>query len=250
MKKLLIFFMVLPVVFLAYGQDKSETHMYETIYLTPKLDAVNTLAENMANHNKKYHGEGEHAAFVQNVVAGKRSGQLVWVMGPGTFAQLDSRPGEGGHDEDWSNNVMPYLEKMSNIEYWRRSDQYYVPEGYNAQKIRIRFYKVRRGDGGDFVDHYGKLVQVFREKKYNRQLSIFQNTFPTANGRNMASVSSFQNWGELDQGLPVAEDFESIHGEGSWDKWLVRLRELTEWSDQEVRELMPAMSGTQVADVD
>ena len=145
---------------------------------------------------------------------------------------------------------MPHLVKMSNIEYWRRSNQYYVPEGYNADKIRIRFYKVKRGHGADFVEHYGKLVQVFKEKNYDRQLSIFRNTFPSASGRNMASVSSFQKWGELDEGLSVGKDFDSIHGEGSWDRWLVRLRDLTEWSDQEVRQLIPEMSGTLVADVD
>ncbi|MDH3711534.1 MAG: hypothetical protein OER04_16705 [Cyclobacteriaceae bacterium] len=250
MKKLLSIMVLFPMAFLVYGQDHQETHMYESIYLTPKLDAISKLSENMAAHNKKYHGEGDHAAFVQNVVAGKRSGQMVWVMGPGTYAHLDSRPAEGGHDEDWANNVLPYLEKMSNIEYWRRTSQYYVPEGYDADKIRIRFYKVKRGQNEDFVAHYGKLVQVFNEKKYDRQLSIFQSTFPSATGRNMASVTSFDNWADLDKGLPVGKDFDSIHGEGSWAKWLQELQDLTEWSDQEVRELMPEMSGTLVVDVD
>jgi len=245
MKHSISILIIVMFMTVAYAQDQPETYMYETIYLTPDLEDLAKLQETMAAHNKKYHGPGDHAAFVQRVVAGKRTGDLVWVMGPGKFAHLDSRPAEGGHDEDWANNVLPNLEEMSVAEYWRRdATSYYVPEGYTPGKIRVRFYKVKRGEGSNLAEHYSKLIQVFREKNYNRALSIYHNTFPTAHGRNIASVSSFNNWAELDEGIPIENDFNSIHGEGSWGKWLEGLRELTEWSDQEVRELMPGLSGT------
>jgi hypothetical protein len=244
MKKLIISIFAITLVIAVQAQDQEGTYMYESIYLTPKLDALSTLNANMTAHNKKYHGEGAHAAFVQNVLTGRKTGDMVWVMGPGPFANLDNRPAEGGHDEDWANNVIPHLEDISQSEYWRRDpQQFYTPENNTADKIRIRFYKVKRGQNAAFAEHYGKIIQVFREKKYDVALSLYWNTFPTGNGRNMASVSSITNWADLDEGLPVGTDFNEIHGEGSWDKWIDKLYELTEWTDQEVRQNMPAMSG-------
>jgi len=246
MKKLINFIFAIALVIAAQAQEQNETFMYESIYLTPKFDAIGKLNENMAVHNKKYHGEGIHSAFVQAVLTGRRSGDLVWVMGPGTFANLDSRPAEGGHDDDWNNNIMPYLQDISQTEYWRRDANYYAAENGNAEKIRIRFYKVKRSQNEAFVEHYGKIIQVFKDKKYDRGLSLYTNTFPTRNGRNMASVSGINNWAQLDEGLPIVTDFNEIHGEGSWAKWLDKLYELTEWTDQEVRQLIPTLSGVSV----
>ena len=247
MKKSITFILAFALVIALQAQDQPETHMYETIYLTPKLDAVGKLSENMSAHNKKYHGEGIHAAFVQNVLTGRRTGDMVWVTGPGPFASLDTRPAEGGHDEDWRDNVMPYLQDVSQSEYWRRDAvQYYSPEDNAADKIRIRFHKVKRGQGAAFAEHIGKIIQVFRDKNYNVGLSLYWNTFPTGNGRNMSTVSTITNWADLDSGLPVGSDFNEIHGEGSWDKWLEKLYDLTEWTDQEVRQNIPALSGVAV----
>ena len=245
MKRLFFTVLAISIIATLQAQDDAGAHVYETIYLTPKLESTGKLNENLATHNKKYHGEGLHSAGVHAVITGRRAGDLIWIMGPGPYSNLDSRPAEGGHDDDWANTIQPYLKDASQTEYWRRdAKHWYAPENYSADKISIRFYKVKRGQSGAFVEHYGKLIQVFREKKYDRQLSMYWNTFSTAYGRNMASVSSFNNWGDLDQGLPVGKDFNSIHGEGSWAKWLEKLRELTEWTDQEVRQVIPELSGT------
>ncbi len=242
MKKLIISILLMSPVLMVQAQE--ENLVWESIYLTPKLDAISKLNTNMTAHNRKYHGEGAHVAYVQRVITGRKSGDLVWLMGPGPFANLDTRPSEGGHDEDWSANVLPHLTNVSQSEYWRMvSDMNYQPEGENAINVRIRFYKVKRGQNAAFLEHYAKIMQVFKEKKYDRALTIYSNVFPTAYGRNMASVSTFNKWADLDSGLPIGQDFNEIHGEGSWAKWLVTLQELTEWSDQEVRQNMPALSG-------
>ena len=245
MKKLILTVLAIFLIVTLQAQDQPETVMFETMYLTPKLDAISTLEKNMSAHNKKYHGEGLHSAFVQTVLTGRRTGDMLWVMGPGPFASLDTRPAEGGHDEDWSNNILPYLTDLSQAEYWRRdSKQYYSPENSTADKIVFRYYKVKRGQRAALAEHYGKLIQVFKEKKYNRMLSIYWNSFPSRGGRNLVSVSSFNNWADLDSGLPVGKDFNEIHGEGSWAKWLQEVTDLTDWMDMEVRQNMPALSGT------
>ena len=34
------------------------------------------------------------------------------------YKHNDTRPGEGAHDADWRDNVMPYIKKVQTIEYW------------------------------------------------------------------------------------------------------------------------------------
>ena len=244
MKRLFLTLTAIFIIVALQAQDQSETIMYESIYLSPKLDALSTLNKNMTAHNKKYHGEGKHQAFVQTVVTGRRSGDLVWLMGPGTFANLDSRPAEGGHDEDWANNVMSNLEEVSRSEYWELDQQAsYTPENSTNSKMVIRFRRTKNGERAAVAKHYAKLTDLFREKKYSNGLSVYISKFPTGNGRNMASVFTFANWAEMDENLPVGKDFDEKYGAGSWAKWSQDMAELTEWVDMEVRENLPAMSG-------
>ncbi len=109
----LCFFFILGFV---KAQDTG-THMYETIYLTPIPAKISELDAGLTAHNKKYHGEGDYSAFVQYVLTGRKTGDYVWLMGPGNFARLDSRPAEGGHDEDWNANVCHLFQskRMQNI---------------------------------------------------------------------------------------------------------------------------------------
>ena len=115
MKKSINLILAFNLVIAVQAQDQEGTNMYESIYLTPKLESLSKLNENMAAHNKKYHGEGIHAAFVQTVLTGRRTGDMVWLMGPGPFASLDSRPAEGGHDEDWNSNIISRTDLMQAV---------------------------------------------------------------------------------------------------------------------------------------
>ncbi len=56
----------------------------------------------LAKHNQRFHAEGPYTALVYYVVTGPRSGQMLWLMGPGTFTSLDGRPSGDPHDSDWS----------------------------------------------------------------------------------------------------------------------------------------------------
>jgi hypothetical protein len=83
--------------------------MYETMYLKPDAAKWEVLKEKLAAHNQKFHAEGPYEAYVQWVVNGPNTGQLVWVMGPCTFTHLDSRPSGDPHDSDWMTNVVANL---------------------------------------------------------------------------------------------------------------------------------------------
>jgi len=242
-KSITLFVSFLLFTGLTFAQDG--THLYVGLYLAPKMGHVQQLNTALASHNKQFHGEGPYAAVVQSILTGRRSGEYGWLMGPCTFADLDTEPlGHADHDNDWNNNVLPHVEDLSNIEYWERdNDLVYEPEGYSTDKLRIRFHRTKRGAGGQFADHFASIVKVYKEKNYQNSVSLYWNRFPTAYGRNIATVSGFQKWAEFDEDSGFVSDFEEVHGEGSWAPWLEKLYELTEWTDNEVRQVIPALSG-------
>ena len=244
MKKLFLLSLGICLCLSVMAQE-SGTHMYETIYLTPIPAKITELNAGLTAHNKKYHGEGDHSAFVQYVITGRKTGDYVWAMGPGNFTRLDSRPAEGGHDEDWNKNVMPYISEQSNAEYWVRDDKaHYSPENFSSDKIRIRAHKVKTGKGQRYREMFNKIVDVYRTKKYDRSVSLYWNQFPTAYGRNAVTINGFNNWSMFDEDNDFVADFNSVHGEGTFAKWLEEWRSLIEWTDNEVRQNMPALSGT------
>jgi len=245
MKKIFITFLgSLFVLGFAYAQGQ---HMYETIYLTPKLDKISELNTNLSAHNKKFHGEGEYYAYVLSVLTGNHTGDYVWVMGPGNFARLDSRPAENdGHDNDWNNNIMPLLSKMSQAEYWvRDSEQFYSSENTSGNKGRVRFYKVKTGKNQKFAEMFAKIVDVYKSKGFDRSVSLYWNSFPTAYGRNAATVSGIPSWAIYDEPGTFVADFESVHGEGTWEPWITEWRGLYDWMGNEIRETLPALSGAE-----
>ncbi len=90
-----------------------------------------------------------------------------------------------------------------------------------------------------------KIVKVYREKKFNRTFAVYSNSFPTARGRNVATVSGFPNWAVYDEDNNFSADFESVHGGNTWQPWLAALREVSEWTDNEVVQTVPELGGTE-----
>ena len=115
-KKSIASFLMLAMVFgvsLTLSAQESENYnMWEDIMLTPDFTKLKILETNMRKHNQTYHKSGPFEAAVYNIVSGPNSGNIIWEMGPMMYKHNDTRPDSGGHDEDWRDNVMPYIKKM------------------------------------------------------------------------------------------------------------------------------------------
>ncbi|MBK7342106.1 MAG: hypothetical protein IPJ06_02670 [Saprospiraceae bacterium] len=88
--KMLLFALIMPIMLMAQD-DKEGYAMWQTIYLTPNTANLKALGLAMASHNKTYHKTGPHQASVYNVATGPNTGKMVWLMGPLTYADLDTR---------------------------------------------------------------------------------------------------------------------------------------------------------------
>ena len=105
--------------FVIIGFSQADYKMWETIYIVPKADKIEELKKGMVEYNEKYHNEDPFTAHVWSIHTGRHEGTWLWAMGPTTFADLDNRPAKKGHDEDWDENITPYVEKVYGVKYWK-----------------------------------------------------------------------------------------------------------------------------------
>ena len=65
------------------------------------------------------------------------------------FSDLDNRPSDGGHDDDWSGNVLPLTHGMHDGYYWKlMPDHMYTPrEDYQGKIMRVRTFDIKPGKG-------------------------------------------------------------------------------------------------------
>ncbi len=132
------------------AQDEAPYTMWEQITITPDNSKLKVLGENMRKHNMKYHKEGTYDASVYSIATGPNIGKLVWMMGPLKFSDIDGRPSKGGHDEDWRDNIMPYVKKMTNGEYWKQDNKLsnvsmLKPGEVTHPLLYIRYREVAKG---------------------------------------------------------------------------------------------------------
>ncbi len=230
---------------LAIPASAQEYTQYEVQFMSVSPGAAGNLNEAMAAHNQEYHSGGAYHANVWYVVNGPRSGQLAWVMGPTTFAQLDDRPAAGGHDDDWLQNVVPHLEPEMDVSYWRQNDgASYITDQEQRPILRIRAYEIARGGMGDFMESRRMIKEVAETKGWARSQFVLTPRFRPETGPDVIVVTPYDNWADLDAGgSGFRADFIDVHGQGAWQRFLDRNRATVENSWDEYHQLMPELSG-------
>ena len=135
-----IYLTIVALIATCFTYVHSQNVVFETIYLNPKTESLKELGEKMKAHNEKYHAIAPYTASVWRVSTGVHSGNMLWIMGPFTFTDLDSRPSEGGHDDDWMGSVLPLTHGMSDGYYWKLiPENMYAPsEDYRGKIMRVR----------------------------------------------------------------------------------------------------------------
>ena len=227
LKKLFLSSLVMTFILTGYAklqaQDEDQYAMWQSVYLTPDNSKLKELGDALSKHNKKYHNEGPYKAVVYNVVTGPNIGQLVWQMGPLNYAHLDARPSEGGHDDDWRSNVMPYVKKMKHGEYWKQdnklSNTSMLTSGeFTYPLLHIRFYEVAKNNGHQVNHLLKQMSETVKAMEGENPWGVYWNEFRQGYsiGRHVASVSFSKNWAEFDQKNDFKETFLKVHGENSW----------------------------------
>jgi len=240
-KPMLLSVMLTVIVSLSYGQ--TDYMMFESIYLDPNMDQLKQLGDNMKSHNNKYHSQDPYRASVWNVLTGKNSGKLAWIMGPCTFTDLDNRPSDGGHDEDWRDNVMTHIDKMSDGAYWRLMDGFsYQPENLTPKVMWARYVDVKRGKWDEFEHLMTTIMKNYETNNFGHSMGLYENVVNDGSGRDVAIVWQYENYSYLDQNLEFSQKYEEIYGDNSWRDFMEAIYDYTESVQDELFEVMPAMS--------
>jgi len=247
---LMIFAIAFGAMTTVNAQNNSSYSMWESITLSPDNTKLKELAEGMHKHNKKYHQNGPYKAVVYNITTGPNIGKIIWEMGPLKYSDLDGRPSEGGHDEDWRDNVMPYIKKMSNGEYWKQDDKLSNVAMMDPNKVThpllyIRYHEVIKDKGYSINNLLKKISETVKAMDGVNPWGIYYNEFQQGYkiGRHIASVTFLKNWAELDDDTKFKETFIKVHGEKSWNPFLDGMRDTFSNSWDEIWEYNAKLSG-------
>ena len=203
---------------------KEKYTMFSTEQIKPVKGKEKEFETAVLAHNEKYHKEGTHQAWLRQIVTGPKAGSYVWISGPKMFSDFETRPGAGAHADDWTNNVDPYVKYYGTVEFWKMNDKlsFTAPDSENDKLSQIWFIDVENGAWEKFNEALTKAVAV-NKKIGTDTFQTFNTSFSGGDGRDVALVFPFGKWSDLDIDDPFMEDFEELHGEGSWqiflDEW-------------------------------
>lgn len=200
---------------------KEKYDMYSTEQIRVVKGKEKEFESAVKAHNEKYHKEGTHQAWLRAIVTGPKAGSYVWISGPKMFSDFETRPGEGAHADDWSNNVDPYVKYYGTVEFWKRNDElsFTAPDSEGDKLSQVWYIDVDKGGWEKFNAALEKAVAV-STKIGKDSFHTYNTTFSGGDGRDVALVFPFGKWSDLDIDDSFMEEFEKLHGEGSWKTFL------------------------------
>jgi hypothetical protein len=88
-----------------------------------------------------------------------------------------------------------------------------------------------------------KVVEVYNENNYEHSFSVYTSRFDSNDGEDVVLEWQFEKWAWFDREEKFRNDFEEVHGEGSWWKFMEDYRDCVESSFDELAVYMRDLSG-------
>ncbi len=183
-----------------------------------------------------------YSVNVFQIIAGPNMGKMIWSMGPCDFEHIGKNPGGDAHNEDWVTNIIPLTEDISHNGYWRLIGELsYAPEGVNFEKYRVRSISIKRGERYRFDKMMANIRQVYEKKRFNTPHLIFDRRMASSDGRDVDVLFGYNDWSELER-PSFGDEYDEVHGEGSWQLFLEELEECVEKTNDELWQRVEAAS--------
>ena len=231
--------------------DDTSYAMWETIMLSPDHTKLKAFGENMRAHNQKYHKDAPYQGTVYTINTGPNTGKVVWMMGPLNYSHLDDRPGEGGHDEDWRDNIMPYVKKIHQGEYWRQDNDLSNTDMLNGDPsanplLFVRYWELNVDQTHNLQRLLKQISSTVKAMEGENPWGVYYNEFRqgTKIGRHIATVGFFKKWAEFDEDPKFRKTFGELHKDpDAWDNFIRGMDNLLSDSWDEVWSYSKEMSG-------
>lgn len=229
----------------AFARSDNKTYsMYDVVYIKPKYDRLEELGQVMAKHNRDFHSTAPHRASIWSVSGGEHTGWWAWVMGPLTFTDLDTRPGDKAHDENWRQKVMPLVDDLDAANFWRYDSavSYEANEEFSGNEIWTTYY-LKPFQGYRFTEMLSKIKKVYKEKSLPNSFEVYRASFDTKEGGNVMIAFPFKNYAWFDRDSDFTAFYDEVHGKGAWEKFRNEFRDIVNYSQDEVATFVPELSG-------
>jgi len=243
MKKVLTIILLLPTWIIA--QENQESLVFENVMLTVHPTKIAQFEAGVAAHNKKYHSEGAHQANVYNITTGKNAGKYMWNMGPLPWSAIDNRPTKEGHEEDWNTNVAAHTTGEADVIYWKFHPQFSnFSKDFTLKHISVFMLDVKRFKDPQAIEIIKKVQKVQMAKRPNEMYGVYTNEMANMDGQDIAWVSFFDKMSFLGQDDTFVKDYEVVHGEGTFLKFLADVDACMAGEYEEIWTFRKDLSGT------
>lgn len=245
-----IFYWMMLIPFLVFSQNQSDNNeeyliVGSTIF-SAKSDKIKEFSEGMKNHNEQFHAEGAMGVRIFTIMNGQNAYDYMAVMGPMPWSAFDEpSPTQEAHDEDWANNVIPYLESEEEVTFWRFHNKLsHFPSNFEMSKLRVSVWDIARGKYEDMVSKLEMVTGVLKEKSPETPFAIYTNEFSSTNsGQDLSVVYFFDDFAWLGKDQKLKEKFEEVHGTGSFNSFTQEWMNITNGASQELWVYNQNLSG-------
>ncbi len=243
--KRLFFILLLASPWLVSAQDNPL--IFESTVLTADPGKVLQFETAVAAHDKKYHASGPHGVRVYEVISGKNAGKYEWVMGPGHWGDLDTRPDDAdNHNLDWVSNVLPNLTPETNTLYLSFDARHsHFAHDFDISKIFFYYWDMVPNADWDKVNAMlDKVHKVYTDKLPDDIFGIYRDELPSSSeGKDVVMGFFFDKyaWMGIDNGFD--KKFEEVYGKDSWKPFMADWNAQVKGLESEIWEYREDLSG-------
>lgn len=237
---LAVFLMLLVSINFAQTAEEKPTILFENMYIMPKAGLEEKFEAAVKAHDTKFHPDGPYKAGLRKVEYGDKAGWYVWIFGPTTYSALDTRPAkEGGHAEDWSKTVEPFVETYGETELWNFNEELSFGRDIlaNSKYYEVWAVDLKRGDYYRFKAIAEKLKKTY-ESMGKSAFLVFDNPLHTSNNKDVGLLWSFNSYADWSKDDGTKAEFEKIYGSGSWQHMLDEWRDVSIDYNSEIRSII------------
>lgn len=240
-----IFYWLLLIPFLAISQSNGSYTITENGMMTANPKFISEFETGVANHNNKYHTDGQFGSRIYQINNGPDYGKYLWVMGPIPWSTIDDRPQQEGHDEDWNKNIEPYTISDNDQHYWRfYPDLSNFPKDFSINKAKVDIIDVKRFKKNEVLALMNNVKKVMREKYLDDSYGVYYNEFTSEkDGKDLMIVSFYQDSGWLGRSNEFPVKYEEVFGKGTYDKFIKEWESLTHGKQTELWSFREDLSG-------
>ncbi|WP_156877286.1 hypothetical protein [Salinimicrobium terrae] len=247
----MLFLLILLVPFLAISQvddqaPESSYLLYENELLNPIPTKMDEFREGLKEHNEEFHSEDPYGARVYYISSGANSGKYMSAMGPFPWSALDELQDDSKeHNEDWEENVQPYLLPQAHTSYWRfHPGMSTFSEDIEPDKLLVHYYDVRPFEEERMIKLLDMTGMVMKEKYPEVNYTTYTNIFPSdKEGKDLALVFFFDDYSWLGRDENFKDAYTDIHGSIGWEQFLTSWKEVKQGEESEIWIYQPELSG-------